>query len=73
MQAVAEKKLPTNREKLLGDANCDGVVDMKDLIRVKKLLAGISDDVFRLNADLVGGGEVNAEDITKLVQMLIGK
>lgn len=54
---------------LQGDVNCDGAVDIRDLIRLKKITAGISPDVPA--ADMNLDSVVNAEDIALLKKTLM--
>ena len=53
-----------------GDANCDGIVDILDLVRVKKYAAGILTKIC-LAADLNGDLNINAEDCSLLRKNLL--
>lgn len=55
-----------------GDANCDGTVDILDLIRVKKYAAGIQTEICAA-ADLDGNSEINAADSILLRKKLLEK
>ena len=55
-----------------GDANADGIIDILDLVRTKKIIAGTaSAECAEFAADTNGSGEVNAEDLAWLRYMLI--
>lgn len=55
-----------------GDANADGKIDILDLVRTKKIIAGTaSAECAEFAADTNGSGEVNAEDLAWLRYMLI--
>ena len=52
-----------------GDANYDGDIDIRDLVRGKKLIA---DEKYTIGADCVEDEELNSEDLTLLRQWLLG-
>ena len=55
-----------------GDANADNEVNMKDVLTIRKYLAGL-DVVIDLNgADAMADGEVNMKDVLALRQFLAG-
>lgn len=55
-----------------GDANADGKINILDLVRTKKIIAGTaSAECAEFAADTNGSGEVNAEDLAWLRYMLI--
>ena len=55
----------------LGDINCDNVIDILDLIMLKKCIAsGDTDDIMSV-ADFNSDGAVNAADLTQLKKLLI--
>ena len=56
----------------IGDANNDKVVDIRDLIRVKRYLAGTTTDISIEAADFDGDGEVKAADLASLRKYLLG-
>ena len=53
-----------------GDANCDGTVDILDLVRVKKYSVGIQTEICAA-ADLDGNLAINAEDLIQLRKILL--
>ncbi len=56
---------------LLGDANNDGVVNMKDLLTIRKVMAGIGVKTYNeVNADCNVDGDVNMKDVLMLRQFL---
>ena len=55
---------------LSGDANNDGVVNVLDLIRIKRYIADKSVDINTENADVNGDGAVNAIDVYALLDRL---
>lgn len=52
----------------IGDANLDGVVDVKDLVRIKKALAGLTDGA---SADVSGDNDVTTVDLVGLAKLLV--
>lgn len=52
-----------------GDANGDGVTDVKDLVRTKKMLAELADKTD--NADISGDGSVATADLVLLAKYII--
>lgn len=56
-----------------GDANNDGVVDITDLICVKKYISGIACEIKLKASDLNGDGAVNADDLVRLKQLLVNQ
>ena len=59
-------------EKLLGDANDDGNVNMKDVLLMRKFLAGIDVTYNAQNADCNEDGTVNMKDVLQLRKYLAG-
>ena len=57
-------------EKLLGDANADGAVNMKDVLLMRKYLADNADAMNMENADCNADGEVNMKDVLMLRKYL---
>lgn len=56
-----------------GDVNSDGSVNAKDLLSLRRVLAGMAVDAFSpLGADLDGDGEVTMKDLLLLRQMVLG-
>ena len=60
-----------------GDTNRDGVADIRDIVHMKKYLAGIRrEDGFignRIAMDVTNDGSILAADLTGIVNILIGK
>ena len=59
-------------EKLLGDANYDGAVNMKDVLTLRKMLASIEVVYNAANSDVNLDGEVNMKDVLMLRKYLAG-
>ena len=57
---------------LLGDANDDGAVNMKDVLVMRKKLAGMDVSMNAQNADVNGDGDVNMKDVLMLRKYLAG-
>ena len=55
---------------LLGDANADGAVNMKDVLVMRKFLAGIATDINMTNADVTQDGAVNMKDVLQIRKFL---
>lgn len=53
----------------IGDLNCDNEVNVKDLVRLKKILVGLADN--DSNADVNFDGIVNAHDIAFLKKLIL--
>ena len=62
----------TVSSRLPGDVNGDGLVDILDLIRLRKYLAQVNVEINSVNADLTGDGLVNADDLVRLRKYLVG-
>ncbi len=54
---------------IVGDVNCDGVVDLLD---IEPFVQAITNNVFDFKADINGDGEDNLLDVAGLVQLLTG-
>lgn len=54
-----------------GDINGDGLVDVRDLVRIKKYFAGATSDIVAENSDLDSNGSVQNADMVLLRQGLI--
>ena len=57
---------------LYGDANGDGAVNMKDVLILRKFLAGIDVSYVEFNSDVNGDGAVNMKDVLILRKFLAG-
>ena len=55
-----------------GDVNCDGVITIKDISTLKKVLASQDIEYSKKNADLNGDGVVNMQDIRPLRSLVAG-
>ena len=62
----------TEQERIPGDVTGDGNVNVMDLIRLRKHLAGDSVDIDLSNADVTGDGNVNVMDLIRLRKYLAG-
>ena len=59
-------------ETVLGDANYDGAVNMKDVLTLRKMLASIEVAYNAQNSDVNLDGEVNMKDVLMLRKFLAG-
>lgn len=59
------ENIPTLISDIAGDADGDGIVSMKDLLHIRKILAGADgiDEAYFANADLNGDGALNMKDV----------
>lgn len=57
---------------LVGDVNGDGELDIRDLVRLKKIVSGEAKPAEGTTADLNGDGNVDASDLVILRKMLLG-
>ncbi len=64
--------VPQDDETMLGDANGDGAVNMKDVLALRKQLAGMEIDINFANADCNGDGDINMKDVLMLRKYLVG-
>lgn len=55
-----------------GDANADNEVNMKDVLTIRKYLAGLDVEIDLNGADAMADGEVNMKDVLALRQFLAG-
>ena len=62
----------TIRNRIPGDMTGDGKVNVMDLIRLRKYLAGDSVEINLSNADVTGDGKVNVMDLIRLRKYLAG-
>ena len=58
---------------LPGDANGDGDVDLLDLVRLRKSMAGSQVELNTSCADLNGDGQVDGLDLLELRKLLVGQ
>lgn len=64
---------PTNSDgSLWGDANDDGAVNMKDVLIIRKSIAGLLVTLNKHNADVTPDGAVNTKDVLTLRKFLAG-
>ena len=56
--------------KVLGDANGDKTTDIRDLVRLKTILAGLSEETE--NADVDNNGVIDSFDLAALRKILLG-
>lgn len=57
---------------LVGDANLDDAVDVRDLVRVKRHLAGVNVDICIKAVDCDGNGKIDANDLASAKKNLVG-
>ena len=57
---------------ILGDANGDGYVDGRDLLRLARYMAGDGVTVDMAGADVNGDGNVDGRDVLRLAKQLAG-
>ena len=62
----------TVSSRLPGDVNGDGLVDILDLVRLRKYLAQVAVEINSVNTDLTGDGLVNAADLVRMRKYLAG-
>ncbi len=62
----------TAAESLLGDANDDGFVNMKDVLLMRKALSGMSVSLNAVNADVNVDNAVNMKDVLAIRKFLAG-
>ena len=53
----------------LGDANGDGITDVKDLVRAKKIIAEV--ETATADADVSGDGEVTSADLVAIAKLVV--
>lgn len=69
---VAEDELKEKSHTIYGDANSDGVVNSKDVVMMKKYLAGYKVDIDLSVCDVNMDGAVNSKDVVKTMKKLAG-
>ncbi len=57
---------------IIGDVNCDGIINGKDVIRMKKYMED-NETLITASADLNSDGEINDDDVAILVEMITAK
>ena len=69
---VLNDDIPVRRR---GDVNGDGTVGMKDVLKLRRVIAGVEtmDDRAALSADLNGDGAINMKDVLMLRRVLAGE
>ncbi len=55
---------------VLGDANDDGKVDMKDVLLLRKFLAGMTEELNKGNADANEDGSLDMKDVLMIRKYL---
>lgn len=70
--ATATEPQPTAPSIVAGDVNLDGLVNMKDVLLVRKYLADMPADLDLAAADMNGDGTVNMKDVLALRKQLAG-
>ena len=61
-----------SKEVIAGDLNYDGIIDIRDLIMLKKSLAKGNTIMGKDPADVNGDGALDQDDLVALKKMLIG-
>lgn len=59
-------------EGITGDLNCDNAMNMKDVLTLRKYIAGIRTKVNINTTDVNGDGAVNIKDVLKLRKLIAG-
>ena len=59
-------------EELLGDANNDGEINMKDVLALRKYIAGLEVEINEAAADANEDGEINMKDVLMLRKFIAG-
>ena len=57
---------------LYGDANDDGVINMKDVLLLRKYLAGMTQELDKVNADANEDGSLDMKDVLIIRKYLAG-
>ena len=57
-----------------GDANGDGDINMKDVLLIRRVIAGLEeiDPENEMCADINGDGDVNMKDVLKIRRIIAG-
>ncbi len=62
----------TIKKRLPGDANGNGALDILDIVRLQKYIAGVDVQINTSNADVNENGDVDILDLVRLKKMLAG-
>ncbi len=57
---------------ILGNANSDSTFDISDAVTAIRFVAGVTDDICMIDADINGSGTVDRDDIRLIRRMLLG-
>ena len=71
-RAVFGRYMPSAAGFVPGDANGDGVVDGRDLLRLARFLAGQDVEIVWQAAEMTGDGEVDGRDLLRLAKYVAG-
>lgn len=63
-------ELIEDSEVILGDANGDKEVNLKDVSRMIKFLSGFDVEIIEANADYTGDGVMNLKDVSEIIVLL---
>lgn len=63
---------PYFAEIIVGDCNSDGIVDILDLVKIKKYVAGNDTDIVFENADCNKNGTIDSDDIIYVKKIIMG-
>lgn len=69
---VSTMKVIVKNKSIYGDANSDGVVNSKDVVVMKKYLAGYTIDINLDACDVNGDNAVNSKDVVLVMKKLAG-
>ena len=71
-QSTTATKPTASGDILYGDANSDGAVNMKDVLAIRKCIAGLSADIDLVAADANADGVVNMKDVLSIRKYIAG-
>ncbi len=66
-------EIPMLKPAAVGDVTNDGVVNMLDVLRILKSIAGMDVEVNTANADVNGDGELSIEDALAIIKLALNK
>lgn len=74
LYAVWEKKESSggNSKRIPGDANSDGIVDIRDFLRLAKYVAGYDITINAQNSEVTGDGIIDIRDFLRLAKYVAG-